>query len=783
MVSLQTSRLLYTLNHRCLLLCIVTILMALDQFGLCQTIGDVPNVKHTSQMMIDAGQISFKELYDLGGRLFTIDFNTLDGYGRPEVNPEGILNELAKRQTLGAARNDLVTRTFGPEANSCVECHNKPFAGGAGGNVTNVFLRSWDAKDPFSVEEGNSNERNTKHIYGVGALQLLAEEISVQLQAVERQAMEQAIATGKSVTRDLRAKGIDFGYLVALPDGTVDKSEVLGIPPDLRIKPFGSKGTVESVRRFTTNPLVAHMGIQAVERLEDDPRNEIAPFHQWDDGDGHENEATRGDVTALVIWQAAQPTPVQRIPDDPEIAQAIANGSQHFEKISCAVCHIPELIINDPTFKEPSRLDPAKFFSFDITRQGPEPRFETTADGKAIVRAYTDLKRHYMGESLRDPLENQEVDAAFFITAELWGIGNTGPWMFNGRAFTLDEAIRQHGGEAQNAREAYVALPELQQRELIEFLKSLVLPPNFQADIQLEKGLNMVSLPLKPYRPIWADQLAQKLDASIVIRFNTSNQQFEGYTQVDDGNGFPIEVGQAYIINAIKSATVTISGDAWHRDQPNIRSFMRAPSYSKPEAKWAFILCGKLTGTSQEQAYTISARNQRTQTTGTQQVLSQDGIFSIVWVGQVDQNLVRVGDTIQMTIAERNQRVIGFHRHIINQRDFDLAYIYKQIRPSDFTPPQTLLVQNYPNPFNPDTWIPYQLSTATEVKIEIYDPLGDRVRVLNLGTKAPGIYFQQKHAAYWNGKNKWGEPIASGVYFYRLTTNSFSQTRKLTIIR
>ena len=136
-------------------------------------------------------------------------------------------------------------------------------------------------------------------------------------------------------------------------------------------------------------------------------------FTNGDDGDGHENEATRGDVTALVIWQADQPTPVQRIPDDPEITRTVADGSQHFEKIGCAVCHIPEIIIDDPIFREPSRLDPAKFFSFDITCQGAEPRFERTVDGKAIGRAYTDLKRHYMGESLREPLENQEVDAAF----------------------------------------------------------------------------------------------------------------------------------------------------------------------------------------------------------------------------------------------------------------------------------------------------------------------------------------------------------------------------------
>ncbi|MAT75459.1 hypothetical protein CMK14_10005 [Candidatus Poribacteria bacterium] len=55
-----------------------------------------------------------------------------------------------------------------------------------------------------------------------------------------------------------------------------------------------------------------------------------------------------------------------------------------------------------------------------------------------------------------------------------------------------------------------------------------------------------------------------------------------------------------------------------------------------------------------------------------------------------------------MTIAERDQRVIGFHRHTINQRDFDSAYIYKEIHPSDFAPPQTSLAQNYPNPFNPE---------------------------------------------------------------------------------
>ena len=58
-----------------------------------------------------------------------------------------------------------------------------------------------------------------------------------------------------------------------------------------------------------------------------------------------------------------------------------------------------------------------------------------------------------VGEGLREPLDELGVNAAVFITAELWGVGNTGPWMFNGRAFTLDQAIRMHGGEAQTSRD------------------------------------------------------------------------------------------------------------------------------------------------------------------------------------------------------------------------------------------------------------------------------------------------------------------------------------------
>ncbi len=97
------------------------------------------------------------------------------------------------------------------------------------------------------------------------------------------------------------------------------------------------------------------------------------------------------------------------------------------------------------------------------------------------------------------------------------------------------------------------------------------------------------------------------------------------------------------------------------------------------------------------------------------------------------------------------------------------------------TPKETSLLSNYPNPFNPETWIPYQLAESADVKISIYAADGKLVRTLNLGHQLVGIYQGKNRAAYWDGKNKAGEPVASGVYFYTLTAGEFTATRKMVI--
>ena len=97
------------------------------------------------------------------------------------------------------------------------------------------------------------------------------------------------------------------------------------------------------------------------------------------------------------------------------------------------------------------------------------------------------------------------------------------------------------------------------------------------------------------------------------------------------------------------------------------------------------------------------------------------------------------------------------------------------------TPMETALLANYPNPFNPETWIPYQLEKPAEVVLTIYDMSGERVRTLVAGHQPAGVYHSRSRAAYWDGRNQQGEPVANGVYFCTLKAGNFIATRKMLV--
>ena len=96
---------------------------------------------------------------------------------------------------------------------------------------------------------------------------------------------------------------------------------------------------------------------------------------------------------------------------------------------------------------------------------------------------------------------------------------------------------------------------------------------------------------------------------------------------------------------------------------------------------------------------------------------------------------------------------------------------------------RTSLMQNFPNPFNPETWIPYYLAEDASVTVRIYDVKGELIRSLDVGRQGAGAYTNRQRAAYWDGKDNTGQSVASGIYFYQLLADGFSETRRMVVMK
>jgi hypothetical protein len=88
------------------------------------------------------------------------------------------------------------------------------------------------------------------------------------------------------------------------------------------------------------------------------------------------------------------------------------------------------------------------------------------------------------------------------------------------------------------------------------------------------------------------------------------------------------------------------------------------------------------------------------------------------------------------------------------------------------------VAQNYPNPFNPTTTINYQVPQVSDVKLVVYNILGQKVRTLVNDRMEPGY-----HSVVWDGRNEDGRTVASGIYIYRFEANEFTKTLKLMLLK
>ena len=147
-------------------------------------------------------------------------------------------------------------------------------------------------------------------------------------------------------------------------------------------------------------------------------------------------------------------------------------------------------------------------------------------------------------------------------------------------------------------------------------------------------------------------------------------------------------------------------------------------------------------------------------------------VLSVVDVREWLTEAVNATDNYNTSVATDPtfQRGVLVLEHLLSALPFHL-----------WIPTETVLLPNYPNPFNPETWIPYHLAESAAVTITICAANGNVVRTLALGHQPAGLYQHRSRAAYWDGRNDLGEPVASGIYLYTLTVGNFTCTRKMLI--
>jgi hypothetical protein len=444
-----------------------------------------------------------------GRQLFQRKFAIFEGLG-PRVN-------------ANSTGDILENRRFGAGiADSCAACHGRPRgSAGAGGDVATF-----------------PDSRDAPHLFGVGLIEMLGDEITADLRAIREQALREArngVVAGSTddrdrrsgstrpmpVTRPLLSKGISYGRITAFPDGRVDTSAVRGVDADLRIKPFLHQGATASLREFLIGALHAEMGLQAWDPVlcavtdPTNPRPMTSPSgFKYDpaldnfeeppvcspsedlDGDGKTGEINPALVDYLEFYLLNYFKP-GRYRQTPRTAE----GSQLMARIGCTGCHVRNLEIrNDRRVADVETTYQPERGIFNGLFAEATPLFRSVADGAAypkleplrgtfvVQNVFTDLKRHDLGPAF----EERDFNGKRFtehVTEPLWGVGTTAPYGHDGRSINLDAVIRRHGGEAAGATRAYLSLGPDDQGKIIDFLQSLVLFPPDDTASNLNPGV------------------------------------------------------------------------------------------------------------------------------------------------------------------------------------------------------------------------------------------------------------------------------------------------------
>ena len=322
---------------------------------------------------------------------------------------------------------------------SCVTCHSAPVTGGAGPiNVTRFGRTTNGVFDPLASLGGSLQQemeinpvlhevvppqanvvahRNSTPLFGLGLIEAIPDD---------------------EILRNVRRTPFD-GVL-----GKVSKAADAATGKTL-IGRFGWKAQQATLLSFAGDAYLNEMGITSrLFPVENAPNGNTQLLAQYDtvvDPEDVVDPATgRGDIDRVADFMRFLGAPPR-----PPLSNSAAMGRSVFQNTGCAVCHVPLMMTG-----------PNKIQALDHQE----------------VWLFSDLLLHDMG-TLGDGIAQGTADVRDMKTAPLWGLRASAPYLHDGRAQTIDDAIKAHDGEAKASKDRYMKLSKQQVQQLIDFLMSI----------------------------------------------------------------------------------------------------------------------------------------------------------------------------------------------------------------------------------------------------------------------------------------------------------------------
>ena len=309
------------------------------------------------------------------------------------------------------------------------------------------------------------------------------------------------------------------------------------------------------------------------------------------------------------------------------------------------------------------------------------------------------------------------------------------------------------------------------------------------AIINLNEGSNLIGLPVNDERINKVSDIMEISGGTVTSIIVLSDGAYQLVASPGDPADGEVAGDVAYLVNASAVAVpIPVTGDGWMNGDAAGAAPIALAGYTVNNQTPALAVHGsvvdEITGLVRE-GFRVKVKNLETKAALSEVTSAEtaDG-YNMIFVDLVDAHAARVGDVLEIT-ADSPNPLIGVKpvRHIVTVDDVKNSTLQLEELIAYEIPAETELLRNYPNPFNPETWIPYRLAEDADVSLTIYDTSGALVRSIDIGHQTAAVYETRAKAIYWDGRNRFGEQVASGLYFYHLSAGDFSATRRMVILK